>query len=162
MKRAYLKVAAAAALASTAMAAPAEVIAPTAVQWEDEIAVPRSLTGVPGDVDSGRILMNKGAGNCIACHAVTDLSELAFHGEIGPTLDGVADRYTEGELRGMLVDSKRAFPGTMMPAFYRTEGFIRPGNAYTGKPAEGALEPLLTAQEVEDLVAYLGTLRYQN
>jgi sulfur-oxidizing protein SoxX len=51
------------------------------------------------------------------------------------------------------------FPDTVMPSFYRTTGFIRPGNAYTGKAAEGDLEPLLTAQQVEDVVSYLLTLK---
>jgi sulfur-oxidizing protein SoxX len=105
--------------------------------------------------------MNKGAGNCIACHQVTDLSDLAFHGDIGPSLDGVGARWSEAELRGILADAKRMFPGTMMPSFYRTEGFVRVGEAYTGKAKEGEVTPLLTAQEIEDLVSYLKTLKYQ-
>ncbi|MDJ0825983.1 MAG: sulfur oxidation c-type cytochrome SoxX [Rhodobacter sp.] len=103
--------------------------------------------------------MNKGAGNCIACHAVTDLNDLPFHGEIGPTLDGVADRWTEAELRGIIANAKIMFEDTMMPSFYKTDGFIRIGNAYTGKALEGEAAPLLTAQEIEDVVAYLMTLK---
>ena len=143
---------------ATAFALPlqAETVAPTAVAYTDG-AVETSLTGMAGDVESGKSIMNKGAGNCIACHQVSSL-DLAFQGEIGPPLDGVADRWTEAELRGIVANAKMMFPDTMMPSFYKTEGFTRPGNAYTGKPAEGDLEPLLTAQQVEDVVAYLMTL----
>jgi sulfur-oxidizing protein SoxX len=158
MTRALISTFAACALAVPALANP---IPPQEVPWEDEIAIPVSLTGTPGDVENGKVLMNKGAGNCIACHQVTDLAELPFHGEIGPTLDGVAARWSEAELRGILADAKRTFPGSMMPSFYRVDGFVRVGEAYTGKPKEGEVTPLLTAQQIEDLVAYLKTLKYQ-
>ena len=141
-----------------ATTAGAEIIAPTQVTYEDG-AISASLTGSAGDPASGEQIMNKGAGNCIACHQVTALEHLPFHGEIGPTLDGAADRWTEAELRGIVANAKVMFEGTMMPSFYKTDGFIRPGNAYTGKAAEGELEPLLTAQQVEDVVAYLMTLK---
>lgn len=143
-----------------ALAAPlaAETVAPTQVKYEDG-AVAASLTGKPGDVANGAAIMNKGSGNCIACHQVSALSHLAFHGEIGPSLDGAADRWSEAELRGIVANAKVMFEGTMMPSFYRTEGFIRLGDAYTGKALEGEVAPLLTAQEVEDVVAYLMTLK---
>ena len=149
-----------AAASITAFAFPiqAESVDPTMVAFVDG-AVSTSLSGLAGDPAEGRKIMNKGAGNCIACHAVSDLAELPFHGEVGPELDGVADRWTEAELRGIIANAKEMFPETVMPSFYRTEGFIRPGNAYTGKAAEGALDPLLTAQQVEDVVAYLMTLK---
>ncbi len=139
--------------------ASAEMIVPMDVVYEDG-AIAASLTGgAPVDVENGRQIMNKGAGNCIACHAVTDLKDLPFHGEIGPPLDGVADRWTEAELRGIVANAKIMFEGTMMPSFYKTDGFVRLGNAYTGKAHEGDVAPLLTAQEVEDVVAYLMTLK---
>ena len=103
--------------------------------------------------------MNKGAGNCVACHQISALPELAFQGEIGPALDGAGSRWTEGELRGIVANAKKTFEGTMMPSFYKTEGFIRLGNAYTGKAHEGDVAPLLTAQDVEDVVAFLMTLK---
>ena len=156
MKPALLATAVASFLALPALA---EEVPYTAIEWVDDLAIETPLTSAEPDVENGKVLMNKGAGNCIACHAVTELSHLQWHGEIGPILDGVADRYTEAELRGMLVDSKRWFPGTMMPAFYRTEGFIRIGDAYTGKALEGEVSPLLTAQQIEDVIAYLLTLR---
>ncbi len=148
------------ALAMLTFAAPvaANPIAPADVPWVDEVTIEVSLSGTPGDVANGRVLMNKGAGNCIACHAVTDLSDLQFHGEIGPSLDGAGSRWTEAELRGIVANAKNMFPDTMMPGFYKTDGFIRLGDAYTGKAHEGDVAPLLTAQDVEDLVAYLVTL----
>lgn len=136
----------------------AEMVKPMDVSFTDG-AVEMSLTGAAGDPAAGRLIMNKGAGNCIACHAVSDLSEFPFHGEVGPSLDGVGDRWTEAELRGIVSNAKEMFPETMMPSFYKTSGFIRPGNGFTGKAAEGELDPLLTAQQVEDVVSYLLTLK---
>ncbi len=122
-------------------------------------AVEQSLTGVAGDPAAGEVIMNKGAGNCIACHVVSSL-DLAFQGEIGPPLDGVADRWSEAELRGIVANAKIMFEGTMMPAFYKTEGFTRLGDGYTGKAyPEGEVKPLLTGQEIEDVVAFLLTLK---
>lgn len=133
-------------------------IAPMDVKFVDG-AVETPLTDTPGNAEQGAILMNKGSGNCIACHQVTALNDLPFHGEIGPTLDGVADRWSEADLRGIVADAKVMFEGSMMPSFYRTEGFIRIGDAYTGKALEGEVEPLLTAQQIEDVVAFLLTLK---
>ena len=141
-------------------AAQAEEVAPASVTYE-EGAVSVSLSGAPGNPENGAKIMNKGSGNCIACHQVTALNDLPFHGEIGPPLDGAADRWTEAELRGIVANAKIMFPDTMMPAFYKVSGFVRPGNAYTGKAAaEGDLTPLLTAQEIEDVVSYLMTMKY--
>lgn len=151
---------AAAAIALTAAGATAEIVKPQDVAYVDG-AVATSLTGTPGNAENGAILMNKGAGNCIACHEVSALSHLPFHGEIGPMLDGVADRWSEAELRGIVANAKIMFEGSMMPSFYKTSGFTRLGDAYTGKAhPEGEVKPLLTAQEIEDVVAYLMTLKY--
>lgn len=150
--------AACAVIALGAGSASAGEVAPTAVVFQDG-SVADSLSGVAGDPTSGKALMNKGAGNCIACHQVTALAEFPFHGEIGPSLDGVADRWTEAELRGIVANAKIMFPDSMMPSFYKTEGFIRPGNGFTGKAAEGELSPLLTAQQIEDVVSFLLTLK---
>ena len=147
------------ALTMSASAVAAEAVKPQDVVYVDG-AVEASLTGVPGDPENGAVLMNKGAGNCIACHEVSALSHLAFHGEIGPMLDGAADRWSEAELRGIVANAKVMFEGSMMPSFYKTEGFTRLGNAYTGKAhGEGEVQPLLTAQEIEDVVSYLMTLK---
>lgn len=135
----------------------ADEVKPMSVAFTDG-AVEKSLTEQPGNPAVGRDIMNKGAGNCIACHAVSDLDEFPFHGTVGPPLNGVGDRWTEAELRGIVSNAKEMFPGTMMPSFYKTTGFVRPGNNFTGKAADGELDPLLTAQQVEDVVAYLMTL----
>lgn len=147
------------AVGALASAAHAEETAPTAVSFTDG-AVEQSLTGVAGDAANGRALVGeKGAGNCVACHAVSDLADVPFQGNIGPMLDGVGDRWSEAELRGLVVNAKVMFEGSMMPSFYRTEGYTRPGNVYTGKAADDSFGPLLSAQQVEDVVAYLATLK---
>lgn len=138
----------------------AETIAPMDVKYEDG-AVSMSLTGTAGDPAEGRkIVGSKSLGNCIACHMVTDLVEEApFHGEIGPELDGLADRYTEAEIRGIVANAKIMFEDSMMPSFYKTSGYIRPGDGYTGKAPTSELSSLLSAQQIEDVVAYLLTMK---
>ncbi len=137
--------------------------APDDVSFEDG-AVAESLTGTPGDAKNGMLLMNKGAGNCVACHAVTELTDaFPFHGEIGPPLDGAGERWTEAELRGIVTNAKMMFPDTMMPSFYKTTGYTRPGDKkFKGKAAEDPIETLLTPQQIEDVVAYLMTLKDAN
>lgn len=135
-------------------------VSPSQVKYEDG-SIAQSLTGGAGDPASGReIVGNKSLGNCVACHEVTDLKDVPFHGEIGPMLDGAGDRWSEAELRGIVANAKIMFPDSMMPSFYKVEGFVRPGNAYTGKAADPeTFAPLLTAQQIEDVVAYLSTLK---
>ncbi|MCF2904136.1 sulfur oxidation c-type cytochrome SoxX [Octadecabacter sp. CECT 8868] len=133
--------------------------APNDVTFGDYGEIEVSLSGEAGDAERGlEVMVSRGKGNCIACHEVTALQEYPFHGEVGPMLDGAGDRWTEADLRGIVANAKNVFPESIMPAFYRTDGFTRPGDAYTGRAAEGDLDPLLTAQEIEDVVAYLMTL----
>ena len=96
--------------------------------------------------------MNRKLGNCLACHQNKDMPEQPFHGEVGPALDGVGSRWSEAELRGIVANSKEMFPDTIMPAFYRTDGFNRNLEKFEGKS-------ILNAQQVEDVVAYLLTLK---
>lgn len=118
----------------------------------DEISIPEPLTGEPGDPERGRkVAINRKQGNCLACH-VMPIPEESFHGETGPDLNGVAERYTAGELRLRIVNPKVINPDTFMPAFYRTEGLHRVAKDFQGKP-------ILEAQQVEDLIAYLMTLK---
>jgi sulfur-oxidizing protein SoxX len=134
-------------------------VEPAAVVYEDSGAVAAPLTDQPGDPEAGKVVMTtRGQGNCIACHQVTALSDFAFHGNIGPSLDGIGGARTEAELRGIVADAKHTFPESMMPSFYKTGGYIRPGDAFTGKAGAEPLPPLLTAQQIEDVVAYLATL----
>lgn len=145
------------AFAASTSAAAAE-IAPSDVPYVDG-AVETSLSGVPGNAENGRqIVGNKSLGNCVACHQISDLSDVPFQGEIGPMLDGTGARWSEAELRGIVANAKMMFPESMMPSFYKTSGYVRPGDAYTGKAAPEDLPPLLAAQQVEDVVAYLTTL----
>ncbi len=137
------------ALATTAQAGE---IAPGDVKIVDgSVATP--LTDRPGDVERGKgAFTDRKAGNCLACHLVTSLlDEQQFHGEIGPPLDGVADVYSAAELRAQIVNSKAANPATIMPAFYRITGFNRVPEKFAGT--------ILSAQQVEDIIAYLGTLK---
>jgi L-cysteine S-thiosulfotransferase len=122
------------------------------VVFEDG-AVSASLTGVAGDPANGRkVFANRKQGNCLACHVNTDISEQAFHGEVGPALDGVASRWEEAQMRGILVNSKNMFEGTIMPSFYRMTNGVRPLKKFDGKT-------ILSAQQVEDVLAYLKTLQ---
>ncbi len=146
-------------LVGASAASAADVIAPADVPYGEYGEVAVSLSGQPGDMEKGKVLMNRGAGNCIACHQVTALEDLPFHGDIGPSLDGVADRWEEADLRGLVANAKNYFPDTMMPGFYKYTGFIRVGDAYTGKAGIDPAEPLLTAQDIEDVVAFLMTLK---
>lgn len=141
-------------------AAFAEMVAPADVTYDEYGSVEQSLTGKPGNAENGAIVMkSKSQGNCIACHAVTALNDAPFHGEVGPMLDGVGDRWNEAELRGILANAKMTFEGTIMPAYYKVEGYIRPGDAYTGKAPKGPLDSLLSAEQIEDVVAFLSTLK---
>jgi sulfur-oxidizing protein SoxX len=115
-------------------------------------AIPEPLTTQPGDPERGRRLaLDREGGDCIVCHAMP-LPQRQFHGTIGPPLDGVGERYTAGELRLRLVDPKAINPQTIMPAYYKVEGLQRVLERYRG-------QPMLTAQQVEDIVAYLLTLK---
>ena len=141
-------------------AAFAEPVAPGDVVYDDAGAVAVSLSGTPGDPAEGaKIMSSRSLGNCVACHQVGAL-DAAFQGEVGPALDGVGEYRSAEDLRGIVANAKMMFEGSMMPSFYKTSGYIRPGNAYTGKAAkEEDLEPLLSAQQIEDVVAFLLTLK---
>ena len=140
----------------------AEPVAPGDVQFDEYGAVETSLTGQAGDPAKGaEVLSKRSLGNCVACHQVSALPDVPFQGNIGPMLDGVGDRWNEAELRGIVSNAKNTYPGTMMPAYYKVDDFVRPGNAFTGKAAECALDPLLTTQQIEDVVAFLVTLKDQ-
>ncbi|HHY02939.1 MAG TPA: sulfur oxidation c-type cytochrome SoxX [Paracoccus sp.] len=133
--------------------------APNDVVFADG-AVEASLTGAPGDPGEGaRVMTTAALGNCVACHQIDAMPEVEFPGDIGPALDGAADRWTEAQLRGIVIDAKHTFPDSFMPGMYKTSGFIRPGDGYTGKASDGDPPPVLTAAQVEDVVAYLLTLK---
>jgi sulfur-oxidizing protein SoxX len=116
--------------------------------------IPKPLTDKPGDPKEGEKVVTTGRlGNCLACHQSTALKKLQFHGEIGPPLDGAGSRWNEAQLRLIIVNSKKIFSEeTVMPAFYRLDGFKRVRGDWAGKT-------VLSAQQVEDVVAYLKTLK---
>ena len=114
--------------------------------------IDKSLTGQPGDPVNGRKLaIDRKLGNCLACH-VLPIPEQPFHGNVGPDLSETGGNFSEGELRLRVVDSKVLNPDTIMPAFYRNDGFERVLKKFQGKT-------MLSAQQVEDIVAYLMTLK---
>lgn len=134
-------------------------IPPTAVVFQDG-GIETPLLDTPGDPANGvTVATTASLGNCVACHQIGSLADVQFQGNIAPPLDGVAERYSEAELRGIVVNAKMMFEDSFMPAFYKTEGFIRPGGGYTGKAPEGDLPPILTSQQIEDVVAFLVTLK---
>ena len=115
-------------------------------------AIATSLTGKAGDpVNGKKLATNRKKGNCLACHSMP-IPEQAFHGNIGPDLKGISSRYSEGELRLRIVNPKVLNSETIMPAFYKADGFNRVMKKFAGKT-------IITAQEVEDIVAYLMTLK---
>ena len=144
---------AAAVLVAGVTAAAAMDVAPNDVKFADG-KVAQSLTGKPGDAAEGRKnFADRKLGNCLACHANSDMSEQLFHGEVGPPLDGVAERWSEEELRAIVINSKAVFgEQTVMPGFYSLDV-----GANVRKDLVG--QTILTAEQVESIVAYLVTLK---
>jgi sulfur-oxidizing protein SoxX len=137
----------AAALAFVMLALPATAEEPPA-------AMDKPLTDVPGDPVRGLAIVRDATNaTCLICHAMP-IPQEPDHGTIGPPLDGVGDRYSEGELRLRLVDPKRVNPETLMPAYFKADGLYRVDKPYAGKT-------IYSAQQVEDVVAYLKTLKAQ-
>ena len=121
-----------------------------AVHAQDSL--PQSLTGAKGDPVRGRaIVANRQVGLCLLCHSGPFPDE-RFQGELAPDLRGAGARWTEGQLRLRIVDSGRVNPASIMPAYHRTEGLTRVAPAFRGKP-------ILSAEQVEDVVAFLMTLK---
>jgi sulfur-oxidizing protein SoxX len=114
--------------------------------------IPEPLVGTAGDAARGRsLLVARASANCVLCHAVPD-AQMRFAGNVGPSLAGVGTRFGSAQLRLRIADNLRVNPESVMPSYYRVDGLDRVAAQYTGKP-------ILTAAEVEDVVAYLATLR---
>ncbi|MGO8910354.1 MAG: sulfur oxidation c-type cytochrome SoxX [Bradyrhizobium sp.] len=114
-------------------------------------AITESLTGGPGDAARGRALVLERTSTCILCHS-GPFPEEKFQGDLAPNLAGAGSRWSEGQLRLRLVNASRLNPATIMPSYYRVEGLERVAPAWRGKP-------ILSAGQIEDIVAYLATLR---
>ena len=136
-------------------APPGQALVPYATVPANGLAtIPAPLTTKAGDPEAGQqVVIDRRLGNCLSCHEIGALRTEPFHGEIGPPLDGVAGRWDAASLRMIVVNAKKVFgDGTVMPAFYRIEGLYRVRPEFAGTP-------ILTAQQVEDVVAYLGTMK---
>ena len=115
-------------------------------------AIPQSLTGAKGDPARGRaIVVNRQVGLCLLCHS-GPFPEERFQGNLAPDLRGTGARWSEAQLRLRIVDSSRVNPASIMPAYHRTEGLTRVAKTWQGKP-------VLSAEQIEDVVAFLLTLR---
>jgi sulfur-oxidizing protein SoxX len=122
--------------------------------WEvKDYAIEEPLCGLDGDALRGKeIVSDSGLGNCLACHQLP-IPGIEAYGTIGPPLQGIASRFTEAQIRIRIVDTRNINPMSIMPGFYRDPRLInRPGKPYRGKT-------FLTAQQVEDVIAYLVTLK---
>jgi len=144
---------AAAVLGAGMTAAAAKDIAPDDVKIVDGM-VTEAVSDAPANAADGRkFFADRKLGNCLACHANADLSEQLFHGEVGPPLDGVAERWTPEQLRAIVINSKAVFgEQTVMPGFYSLEVGKDVAKDFQGKT-------ILTAEQVESIVAYLATLK---
>lgn len=111
----------------------------------DEASFPR------GNAMRGREVVAGRDGNCLLCHAIAETGA-QFMGNLGPALSGVGARLSEAQLRARLINPQQLNPDTIMPAYARTEGLTQVGKVWRGKP-------LLTTQQIEDVVAFLATLR---
>jgi len=114
--------------------------------------LPKSLTGYAGDPENGvKVFTARASGHCVLCHQVTGLVA-EFQGNVGPDLTHVGDRLTIGQLRLRLVDYQIVKPGTVMPSYYRTHDLYNVSQDYIG-------DPVLSAEDIEDLIAYLSALK---
>lgn len=144
-----LSVAIPALLAIASGAAAEETLLPYAVRGD---AIERPLTGRAGDPARGQSLMaDRQRSLCTLCHA-GPFPDAHAQGTLAPDLRGVGGRLTEGQLRLRIVDMKSLIPSTIMPSYYRVDGLRRVAAAWRDKP-------VLAAGEIEDIVAYLLTLR---
>jgi sulfur-oxidizing protein SoxX len=144
---------AAAVLCAGITTAAATDVAPGEVKIVDGVLT-EPVSDAPASAAEGRkVFADRKLGNCLACHANSDLSDQLFHGEVGPPLDGVAERWTPEQLRAIVVNSKAVFgEQTVMPGFYSLDVGKNVAKKFQGKT-------ILTAAQVESLVAYLATLK---
>lgn len=130
----------------------APVRAETLMRDREPTGIATSLTGAPGDAARGRaIVADRTQGLCLLCHS-GPIPEERFQGNLAPSLAGAGSRSSEAELRLRLVDSRRLNPDTIMPAYGKVDGFTRVGAAFRDRS-------ILTPADIEDVVAYLMTLK---
>jgi sulfur-oxidizing protein SoxX len=134
--------------AALSVAAVAQDLRPYAVTGD---GIMDSLTGMPGDPARGRALVLDRSSTCILCHS-GPFAEARFQGDLAPNLAGAGSRWSVSQLRLRLVDAARFNPQTIMPSYYRVDGLDRVAPNWRGKP-------ILSAEQIEDIVAFLATLR---
>lgn len=160
MPRHAASTAAALALIVVGTASLSAEVSPQDVVYTESGSVDSPLTDSVGNAEEGaKVYSDRATGNCVACHAIADRTDADFQGTIGPALDGAGDRWEVAQLRGIVADAKKTFPESMMPGFYKSSGYIRPGDGFTGKAGTEPLPAILSAQQVEDVVAYLASLK---
>jgi sulfur-oxidizing protein SoxX len=126
--------------------------APVRLACAADDAIERPLTDVPGDAARGRAIVgNRQVGLCLLCHT-GPFPEERFQGNLAPDLNGAGARWSEGQLRLRMVDSKRLNPQSMMPSYYRADDHVRVASAWQGRTA-------LDSQQIEDVIAFLRTLK---
>ena len=136
-------------LASTAAARTEDAVASYVIVGD---AIPASLTGSPGDAARGRaIVVSRQTGLCLLCHS-GPFPEERLQGNLAPDLAGAGSRWTAGQLRLRIADASRLSSDTIMPPYDRVAGLTRVGGPFRNKP-------ILSAQQIEDVIAYLLTLR---
>ena len=134
--------------ASGAMASAQEPLRPYVIVGD---AIPAPLTGMRGNPERGRAIVVARQNTCLLCHS-GPFPEQRFQGNLSPDLKGTGARWNEGQLRLRMVDASRLNPETIMPSYYRVAGLKRVAAAWRDKP-------ILSAEQIEDVVAYLTTLR---
>ena len=151
--RIRLSIVSAMAMCLATAGAHADAVTPDQVKFED-MQVMASLTGTPGNAEEGKKwFVTRKLGNCLACHANQDMADQLFHGVVGPAVDGAGSRYSAEQLRAILVNAKEVFgKETVMPGFYVVDPAPRVAEKFKGKT-------ILSAQQIEDIVAYLATLK---
>ena len=130
------------------LAARAQAVVPYRIVSD---GIPDSLTGAPGNATRGRALILDRTATCILCHS-GPFSETRFQGDLAPDLTGSGNRWSVSQLRLRLVDASHFNRDTIMPSYYRVDGLVRVGKNWSGRP-------ILTAAQIEDIVAYLATLQ---
>ena len=147
MARALVHIVCALAATLPLRAADAQTLVPYKIVRD---GIPESLAGSPGDATRGRALVLDRSTTCILCHSGPFGTQ--FQGDLAPSLAGAGNRWTASQLRLRLVDAAHFNADTIMPSYYRVDGLTRVGRNWTGKP-------ILTAEQIEDIVAYLASLK---